>query len=210
MTDDLATAHAAPPDFGDRVLFEMKRYGVPNELYSHKVIGRFLSNRWVDVPVQSPTTETNHAGVEDVVSVICEGVEEIDVFRFRVADIHAVIGATARAEIAALRAQVARYEGVWADLPQSVFQDECDAHAAAMAWFESLFEAVRENADDIQMLEFDQPKVGNDGRVLVLYHKTKHIAVATIFRDQMNWSRLAVWCSDDPILARAALSAKAG
>lgn len=76
-------------DFGDYVTIEMKRYGVPNEQYLHKVIKRFKSNSYVSVPVQSPAQETN-SELEEVVSCICCGVEETDVFNYRVKDVKKV------------------------------------------------------------------------------------------------------------------------
>lgn len=72
--------------FGDKVSIEMKRYGVENEHYIHKVIGILRSNTWVDVPVQTPATETIHGEVEDVVACVCEGIEERGILRYRVSD----------------------------------------------------------------------------------------------------------------------------
>lgn len=75
------------PDFGDYVHIEMKRYGCPNEIYCHKVINRLKSNTWVDIPVQSPATEIIHSEIEDVISCITCGVEEIEVLKYRIKDI---------------------------------------------------------------------------------------------------------------------------
>jgi hypothetical protein len=72
--------------FGDLCIIEMKRYGVPNEHYTHKVIGALESNAWVDVPIQSPATETMHDHSEPVIRVICCGVCETTVYRVRVRD----------------------------------------------------------------------------------------------------------------------------
>ena len=74
-------------DFGDYVIIEMKRYGVPNEYYTHKVVGVLRSNSYVDVPVQTPATETHHDGLVDVVACVCQGVSERDVRRYRVKDV---------------------------------------------------------------------------------------------------------------------------
>lgn len=74
-------------DFGDYVSIEMKRYGVPNEFYTHKVVGRLRSNSYVDVPVQSPSEEVIHSQIEDVVACICQGVSERTVLNFRVKDV---------------------------------------------------------------------------------------------------------------------------
>jgi len=73
--------------FGDYVEIEMKRYGVPNEGYIHKVIGRLKSNSYVDVPVQSPATEILHDEIVEVVACICCGVEEREVLYYRLQDV---------------------------------------------------------------------------------------------------------------------------
>lgn len=75
-------------DFGDYAYIEQKRYGIDNEMYLHKVIGTFQSNTWVDVPVQSPATETIHGTcIVDVVACICCGVDERKVLRYRIEDV---------------------------------------------------------------------------------------------------------------------------
>lgn len=75
-------------DFGDYVEIEQKRHGVPNEMYRYKVIGSFISNSYVNVPVQSPETETivNHA-VTQVLACICCGIQEVNVRNFRLQDV---------------------------------------------------------------------------------------------------------------------------
>ena len=75
------------PDFGDYVLIEQRRYGTENEMYQHKVIGRFRSNSWVDTPVQSPATETLHDECVDVLACICCGVWEREVLQNRESDV---------------------------------------------------------------------------------------------------------------------------
>lgn len=72
--------------FGDYAIIEQKRHGVPNEMFVHKVIGQLRSNSWVDVPVQSPATETLHDEMEDVCWCICCGVSETEVRKYRVKD----------------------------------------------------------------------------------------------------------------------------
>ncbi len=72
--------------FGDYAIIEQKRHGVPNEMFVHKVIGLLRSNTWVDVPVQSPATETLHDDMEDVCWCICCGVSETEVRKYRVKD----------------------------------------------------------------------------------------------------------------------------
>ncbi len=72
--------------FGDYAIIEQKRHGAPNEMFVHKVIDQLRSNTWVDVPVQSPATETMHDEMEDVCLCICCGVDETEVRRYRVKD----------------------------------------------------------------------------------------------------------------------------
>jgi len=74
-------------DFGDLVNIEMKRHGTDNEIYQHKVIGYLSSNAWVDVPIQSPATETMHKGMSKVLRVICCGVSEDTVYKVRLEDV---------------------------------------------------------------------------------------------------------------------------
>jgi hypothetical protein len=74
-------------DFGDYCLIEQKRYGVENEMYKHKVIGKLSSNSWVDVPVQTPAKEVLHDEIDVVVACICCGVSETEVRRYRMSDI---------------------------------------------------------------------------------------------------------------------------
>ena len=73
-------------DFGDFVLIPQKRHVSDNEIYLHKVIGKLHSNSWVDVPVQSPATETIHDHIGLVISCICCGVDETEVRNYRVID----------------------------------------------------------------------------------------------------------------------------
>lgn len=72
--------------FGDYAIIEQKRHGVPNEMFVHKVIDQLRSNTWVDVPVQSPATETMHDEMEDVCLCICCGIDETEVRKYRVKD----------------------------------------------------------------------------------------------------------------------------
>ena len=76
--------------FGDYVLIEMKRHGVSNEKYLHKVINTLRSNSYVMVPVQSPAKEVLTENVEDVVSCICCGVDETVVLKYKISDVKKV------------------------------------------------------------------------------------------------------------------------
>ena len=84
-TTNRARFHAVV-GFGDYVRIEQKRYGGENEMYLHKVIGTLRSNAWVNVPVQSPATETTHDHSEDVVACVCCGVCEREILRYRASD----------------------------------------------------------------------------------------------------------------------------
>lgn len=74
-------------DFGDYCYIEQKRYGVPNEMYVHKVIGRLRSNTFVDVPMSTPPEEVIHDQFADVLRVVCCGVDETKVFKVRIQDV---------------------------------------------------------------------------------------------------------------------------
>jgi hypothetical protein len=74
-------------DFGDYVAIEMKRYGTENEMYIYKAIGRLCSNTYVDVPVQSPTKETIHNEIVEVVACVCCGVDEREILKYRIIDV---------------------------------------------------------------------------------------------------------------------------
>jgi len=80
--------------FGDYALIEQKRFGVPNEMYVHKVISQISSNTWVEVPVTVGKKEEIHDHSEPVCLCICCGVDETEVRRYRVKDMqhHAVKG----------------------------------------------------------------------------------------------------------------------
>ena len=75
--------------FGDYVSIPQKRYGVDNENYTHKVISVNKSNCWVDVPVESPPTETIHSDVVNIIECICCGVDETEVLKYKYEDVKA-------------------------------------------------------------------------------------------------------------------------
>lgn len=92
--------------FGYYCTIEMKRYGVANEHYQHKIIGKFKSNTWVETPIQSPAKATIHDYQEDVVNVICCGVVEEAVYRVKLSDVKNVHNPTIRTEKLKLLAEV--------------------------------------------------------------------------------------------------------
>lgn len=74
--------------FGRYCLIEQKRYGVPNEKFLHKVINTLNSNAWSNVPVDNCDKEIKlHDHCEQVVNVICCGVSEDKVERYRLCDV---------------------------------------------------------------------------------------------------------------------------
>jgi len=74
-------------EFGDFAQIEMKRHVGNNELYAHKVIKQFKSNKYVDIPVQSPATETIHDETVEVISCICCGLQETEVLKYKLEDV---------------------------------------------------------------------------------------------------------------------------
>lgn len=86
-------------DFGDYVEIEMYRYGVPNEFFLHKVIGSYFAGSWATVPIQNGVVGTGTETVpgdriEEVLNVVCCGVDETKVFRVRKSDVRKVRGHT--------------------------------------------------------------------------------------------------------------------
>lgn len=73
-------------EFGDYALIEQKRFGVPNEMFVHKVVSQISSNTWVEVPVTVGKKEEIHGDSEPVCLCICCGVDETEVRRYRVKD----------------------------------------------------------------------------------------------------------------------------
>ena len=74
--------------FGDYAAIEMKRHGVANEMYVHKVVSTGIkSNAWVDVPVQSPAKEVLHRKSVEVVGCVVCGISERKILRFRADDL---------------------------------------------------------------------------------------------------------------------------
>ena len=78
-------------DFGDYVLIEQKRYGVPNEMYQFKVVGSYQSNAYRDVPMDGVDCGRKwHPHSVDVLNVICCGVDETEVDTVRKADVRLI------------------------------------------------------------------------------------------------------------------------
>ena len=77
--------------FGDFCTIEQKRYVGPNEFYGYKVVGRKKSNVWSDVPVDANNREeTRHDYIDDVVTVVCNNLDDRTVYQFRVSDLASV------------------------------------------------------------------------------------------------------------------------
>lgn len=77
-------------EFGDYIEIEMKRYGVPNEHFIHKVVNTLRTNTYVNVPVQSPAEEVWHPEMADCVSAIVCGIDETEVLKYRLQDVKKV------------------------------------------------------------------------------------------------------------------------
>lgn len=89
--------------FGDFCTIEQKRYVGPNEFYGYKVVGRKKSNAWTDVPVDARNSkETLHDHSDDVVTVICNNLDDRTVHQFRVSDLASVRKAQAVPEWAVI------------------------------------------------------------------------------------------------------------
>jgi len=178
MTIPTEVAALRKPDFGDYVRIEQKRYGVPNEIYDHKVVARLVSNAWVDVPVQSPAKESLHDECVEVVACICCGVQETDVRKYRLSDVMLVESAlTAKAEAVAWEE---RMRPVW------------DERSPWTAWER----CSRESYDNFASKP--QPWISNDWEIQrrALYaHAPPAVPVESLGRD----ADAVAWCdSEDP------------
>lgn len=77
--------------FGSYCYIEQKRYGVPNEKFLYKIIGKFTSNAWSNVPVDANDKKPhifNHS--EEVVNVVCCGVCEDKIERYKLSDVEII------------------------------------------------------------------------------------------------------------------------
>lgn len=73
--------------FGDYVVIEQHRYGVPNEMFLYKVVGYMKSNCYVTVPVHSVDGEKLQGEVVPVIACIRCGIDETKVQKFRLEDV---------------------------------------------------------------------------------------------------------------------------
>lgn len=78
------------PDFGEYVEIEQKRYGVPNVMFTYKVIGNLRSNTYRTVPVDAQNRKPVMGEMTDVIRAICCGVCEDRVEKFRACDVSRV------------------------------------------------------------------------------------------------------------------------
>ena len=77
--------------FGSYCYIEQKRYGVSNEKFLYKIIGKFTSNAWSNVPVDANDKEPhifNHS--EEVINVVCCGVCEDKIERYKLSDVEII------------------------------------------------------------------------------------------------------------------------
>ena len=77
--------------FGGFCTIEQNRYGAPNEFYEYKIVGRKRSNSWTKTPVDpNNEKETLHDHFDDVVTVVCNNLDDRTVHQFRVSDLASV------------------------------------------------------------------------------------------------------------------------
>lgn len=74
-------------DFGNYCEIEQKRYGVENEMFKYKIIGRSNANYYRKVPVDAMDTERKRGDMCEVVKAICCGIVEDKVETFRLCDV---------------------------------------------------------------------------------------------------------------------------
>lgn len=72
--------------------------------------------------------------------------------------------------------------------------DDHAAEAVGWKWIDELAIAEVEKGEP-ETLHIESPPLAGDGRAIALYRGTKLLAVATIFRDPMNYSVLVRWVS---------------
>ncbi|WP_066284311.1 hypothetical protein [Blastomonas sp. CCH1-A6] len=103
-----------------------------------------------------------------------------------------------------LAARIERAEGPDRALPYRT-QDESgtpdSAGTVAWNWIGELAQAERE--DDFVHLEINSRPVEGGGKVTQLYRGTTLLAVATTFRDPMNYTVLVRWVSPEAAAIRA-------
>ena len=68
------------------------------------------------------------------------------------------------------------------------------AENVGWAWIEERASEAKE-VYEVDRLFIDSPTLPGDGRVIALYLDRQPIAVATVFRDQMNFSVLVRWAA---------------
>ena len=97
--------------FGDFCTIEQNRYGVPNEFYQYKIIGRKRSNSWTKTPVDpNNEKETLHDHLDDVVTVVCNNLDDRTVHQFRVSDLASVVKAQAVPEWISVDDRMPQYD----------------------------------------------------------------------------------------------------
>ena len=119
--------------FGRYCLIEQKRYGVVNEKFLYKVINTLNSNVWSDVPVDNCDKEIKlHDHCEQVVNVICCGVSEDKVERYRLCDIELLPNK--------LQTQLDQQKAMWQKLKE---------------WLEEMIKAYQPTYDEWMALNYD-------------------------------------------------------
>jgi hypothetical protein len=72
------------------------------------------------------------------------------------------------------------------------------AETVGRAWIE----AIAADECDVGTVFIESPRLGGDGRAIALYRGTDLLALASIFRDPMNFAVLVRWRADDAARAR--------
>ena len=122
--------------FGDYVLIEQNRFGTKNEMFIHKVIGTSKSNTYVDVPVMVTPYEKIHKDIVSVVSCICAGVSERDVYCYRLEDVKLII------------ANKGLKERAW-DKLQDRLDNECEGNKSMNTNIQEYIIQARKEAEEI-------------------------------------------------------------
>lgn len=174
--------------FGDYAIIEQKRHGVPNEMFVHKVIDQLRSNTWVDVPVQSPATETLHDEMEDVCWCICCGVDETEVRAYRVKDMQRSSRSPDGGEVTALvltlegnKVQTIIHGVTLSALRELQERRKADSEPVAWTDEEELRDANESGSGYLFGIERDANKFADPRRQIMLY---RHAQPAPVVPDE--------------------------
>lgn len=132
--------------FGSYCYIEQKRYGVPNEKFLYKIIGKFTSNAWSNVPVNANDKEPhifNHS--EEVVNVVCCGVCEDKIERYKLSDVEII--SNKDQQLANLEAKLEQSQKE-KELDNAFWKQECDSLQKTLVEKDKEIEKLTEELDD--------------------------------------------------------------